>query len=124
MEKPATSEHQKTTKNLAIKLEKCEFAKPIITWLGYKITQTGITPTVKKSDSILNLKPPNTLNQLRSLMGSIHQLIKFIPNLANLLDPIRPLLKKENITNIKIQWLNSHAIALEKIKAEISKKTF
>ena len=81
--------------NLAIKLENCEFAKPTITWLRYKITQTGITPTVKKTDSILNLKSPNTLKQLRSLMGSIHQLKKFIPNLASLLDHIRPLLKKK-----------------------------
>ena len=33
--------------HLAIKLEKCDFARPNITWLVYKITQTGITPTVK-----------------------------------------------------------------------------
>ena len=109
--------------NLAIKLEKCEIAKPSITWIGYKLTQTGLSPTVKKTDSIMNLKPPNTIKQLRSLMGSIHQLIKFIPNLANLLNPIRPLLKKENITNNKIRWKESHTSALEKIKAEISKIT-
>ena len=106
--------------NLAIKLEKCEFAKPKIT-LGYKVTQTGISPTIKKTDSILNFKSPITLKQLRSLMGSIHQLIKFLPNLASLLDPIRPLLKKENITNNKIQWLIPHKTDLEKIKEEISK---
>ena len=104
--------------NLEIKLEKCEIAKPTKTWLGYKITQTGISPTVKKTDSILNLKPPNTLKHLRSLMSSIRQLIKFIPNLASLLDPIRPLLNKENITNNKLQWLNSHTTALDKIKAQ------
>ena len=107
--------------NLAIKLEKCELAKSSITWLGYKIPQSGISPTVKKTDSIMNLKPPNTLKQLRSLMGSIHQLIKFIPNLASLLNPIRPLLKKENITNNKIRWEERHTTALDKIKAEISK---
>ena len=109
--------------NLAIKLEKCEFAKSSIIWLGYKIAQSGISPTVKKMDSILNLKPPNTLKQLRSLMGSIHQLIKIIPYLANLLNPIRPLLKKGNIINNKIRWEDSHTTALDKIKAEISKIT-
>ena len=109
--------------NLAIKLEKCEFAKTTITWLGYKITQSGTSPTIKKTDSILNLKPPNTLKQLRSLMGSVHQLIKFIPNLANLLNPIRPLLKKDNITNNKIRWEDYHTTALNKIKAEISNIT-
>ena len=35
--------------NLAIKLEKCEFAKTNITWLGYDITQTGISPNAKKT---------------------------------------------------------------------------
>ena len=45
------------------------------------------------------------------------------PNLASLVDPIRQLLKKENITNNKIQRLNSHTITLEKIKAEIPKIT-
>ena len=56
-------------------------------------------------------------------MGSIHQLIKFIHNLANLLNPIRPLLKKENMTNNKIRWEDSHTTAVDKIKAEISKIT-
>ena len=56
-------------------------------------------------------------------MCLIHQLIKIIPNLASLLDPIRPLRKKENITNNKVQWLDSHTTALNKIKAEISKIT-
>ena len=56
-------------------------------------------------------------------MGSIRQLIKFILNLANLLNPIIPLLKKENITNNKIRWEEIHTTALDKIKAEISKIT-
>ena len=83
----------------------------------------GNIPNHKKTDSILNLKPPNTLKQLRSHMGSIHQLIKFIPNLANLLKPIRPLLKKENIRNNKIRWEETHTAALDKIKSKISKIT-
>ena len=109
--------------NLAIKLEKCKFAKQNITWLGYNITQSGISPNDKKTDSIKSLEPPKTLKQLRSLMGSIHQLIKFIPNLASLLDPIRPLLKKENIVNNKIKWSNEHTDALNNIKNKISKIT-
>ena len=40
-----------------------------------------------------------------------------------MLNPIRPLLKKENIINNKIRWEDSHTTALDKIKAEISKIT-
>ena len=42
--------HQLDKENLAIKLQKCEFAKKEITWLGFQITPTGITPTKRKCD--------------------------------------------------------------------------
>ena len=74
--------------NLAIKLQKCEFAKKQITWLGYKITPTGITPTKKNCKSINKLETPKTLKQLRSFMGCIHHLIKFTPRLAELSEPL------------------------------------
>ena len=48
---------------------------------------------------------------------------KIYPKLASLLNPIRPLLKKENITNNKIRWEETHTAALDKIKAEKSKIT-
>ena len=44
-------------------------------------------------------KSPTTLKHLRSLLGSVHQLIKFIPNLANLLNLIRPKLKNRKKIN-------------------------
>ena len=78
--------------NLAISLHKCEFGLNEITWLGYKINAEGIKPTKRKTDAIIQLDNPKTPKQLRSFMGSIHHLIKFIPKLATLSAPIRPLL--------------------------------
>ena len=80
--------------NLAISWQKCEFGLTEITWLGYKINSEGITPTKRKTDAIIQLENPNTLKQLRSFMGSIHHLVKFIPNLAALSAPLRPLQTK------------------------------
>ena len=39
---------QLDNENLAIKIEKCEFGKSNKTWLGYKITQSGIHPLPSK----------------------------------------------------------------------------
>ena len=78
--------------NLAISFHKCEFGLNEITWLGYKINAEGIKPTRRKTDAIIQLDNPKTPKQLRSFMGSIHHLIKFIPKLATLSAPIRPLL--------------------------------
>ena len=69
---------------LAISLQKCEFAKSTIEWLGFKITPHGVTPLISKTEALQKLDPPKTLKQLRSLMGSIHHLTKFIPNLAEM----------------------------------------
>ena len=39
---------------LAIKLQKCEFAKNMIEWLGFTITPSGITPLIKKQKPLRN----------------------------------------------------------------------
>ena len=56
--------------NLRINLPKCHFAKQEISWLGYKITQSGTSLLKTKTSSILSLQPPNTLKKLRSFLLS------------------------------------------------------
>ena len=82
--------------NLALKISKCEFFQPSVNWLGHNLSAEGIIPKITKSEAIANLQTPKSLKQLRSFMGSINQLFKFIPNAANLTDKLRPLLKEEN----------------------------
>ena len=83
--------------NLVIKFLKSEFAKPNLTWLGFKIPRNGIIPTRKKFGAIAKLDIPKTLKQLRSFIGCINHLIKFTPNLARLSETLRPLLSKSNL---------------------------
>ena len=53
-------------------------------------------------------------------MGCIHQLIKFVPNLAQLSEPLRPLLSKAHIKpQNKLDWKETHTEAFNKIKTEI-----
>ena len=55
-------------------------------------------------------------------MGSIHHLIKFIPNLAEISKPIRPLLKKENVlASNKLKWEDKHTKTFKNIKSQIAK---
>ena len=105
---------------LAINLQKCEFAKPNIEWLGFNITPSGITPLITKTEAITKLDNPKTLKQLRSFLGSVHHLTKFIPNLAELSEPLRPLLKKNpEEKNNKLDWKDQHSTAFDNIKEKI-----
>ena len=90
--------------NLRISLPKCHFGKLEIDCLGYHISQSGILPLESKTAAILSLQPPKTLRKLRSFLGSVHYIGKFIPNLAQISHPLRPLLKKSS----KFIWRAEH----------------
>ena len=80
--------------NLRITLQKFHFKKSEIEWLGYKFTQNGISPLESKTTAILTIPPQTTLKRLRFSLGSVHYIGRFIPDLAQLCHPLRPLLKK------------------------------
>ena len=90
--------------NIRIKPSKCNFGKLEIDWLGYHISQSVISPLESKTTAILALEAPKTLKKLRSFLGSVHYIGKFIPNRAQISHPLRPLLKK----NSKFIWTEEH----------------
>ena len=105
--------------NLRINLQKCYFAKTENEWLGYKFIQTGISPLESKTAAILTMPPPTTLKRLRSFLGSVHYIGKFIPHLAQLCHPLRPLLKK----SVKFIWTEEHTKHFNLIKEKIANST-
>ena len=70
--------------------------------------------------AFINLKPPNTLKKVRSFLRSVHHFIRFIPNLAKLCRPLRPLLE---IITEKYTWTNDQNILFEKVKNQIAQAT-
>ncbi len=105
--------------NVGLNIEKCQYMKEQIQWLGFELTQTGTRPLESEIESIMNMKEPKTLKQLRGLMGSAHQLIKFIPKLATLCTPFRPLLKSTS----KYKWGTEQDQAFGKLKQAIKEVT-
>ena len=69
------------TEGWALKFSKCEFSVNQLTWLGYVINENGYSPKFSKIDAIQSLKPPRTLKQFRSFMGTLNHLQRFIPDL-------------------------------------------
>ena len=63
--------------NLALKLAKCEFFQTEVNWLGHKLTPSGITPKVTKTEAILNLQHPKLLKQLLWVSWIIYQETRF-----------------------------------------------
>ena len=80
----------------ALKLSKCEFSKTKLIWLGFEIDETEVRPKHSKIEAVMALQPPKSLKQLRSFMGILNHMSRFIPNLQKHTEPLRPSLKADN----------------------------
>ena len=65
-----------------------------IKWLGHEIDENGIKPNEEKIEAIQKLKPPENTKELKSFLGAIQYMAKFLPKLSEQTDRLRNLLKK------------------------------
>ena len=103
--------HKLDAENMAISLDMSKFGCKQEEWLGYVINKDGTSPMQKKTEAIVQLSHPKTFKQLKSFMGSIHNLNNFIPNLAQLCTPLRSLLSSEN--KFYFTWDDTHEKAFK-----------
>ena len=64
-----------------LKLSICEFSVNKLVWLGYEIDESGYAPKFSKIEAIKSLMLPKAFKQLRSIMGTLNHLHRFIPEL-------------------------------------------
>uniref|UniRef100_A0A3B3CEF0 Gypsy retrotransposon integrase-like protein 1 n=1 Tax=Oryzias melastigma TaxID=30732 RepID=A0A3B3CEF0_ORYME len=81
---------------ISLNVEKCDLSKQEVTFLGHVITTNGISPDPSKTEAVRKMKEPTNVSELRSFLGTVNQLGKFIPQLAERDKPLRDLLSKKN----------------------------
>ena len=79
-----------------VKLGKSAFCKSEIELLGYLIDAEGIRANQGRVASITNYPPPRNVKQLRRFLGMCLYQSRFVLNYAQLVDPLRHILKKGN----------------------------
>ena len=113
IEKLTKSLNKLDDEKMAISVDKGKFGCKEVGWLGFVINEYGTTPMQKKTDAIINLSYPKTFKRLKTFMGSIHDLNKFIPNFAQLCNPLRPQLSMINKFNF--HWSEEDGKAFKNI---------
>ena len=81
--------------NLQLKVGKCIITQDSIEWLGFKLTRTGISPIITKSQGISERLRSTNLKQLRLFLGAVNRIDNFIPSLASISFSFRSILKKD-----------------------------
>ena len=78
----------------------------------HEIDENGIKSNEEKVEAILRLKPPENTKELKSFLGAIQYMAKFLPKLSERTDKLRKLLKKNEPWN----WEEEQQKNFEKIK--------
>ena len=86
--------------NLKLNLDKCHIRKAGVSYIGHCLTKEGLKPDPEKIRAVQEMQRPQNLKELRTFLGFMQYLAKFMPNMANVSAPLRQLLEK----NIEWHW--------------------
>ena len=95
---------------------KSEFFKTETEWIGHKIDQNGIRPLQDKLMAIKELKQRKNEKELKSFLGAIQYLSKYMNNLYAQTDGLEQLLKNDN----EWIWTDEHTKSFENLKQKIT----
>jgi hypothetical protein len=102
-------------------VRKCVFVARSAQFLGFVVAADGVRIDQARQDAIAALAAPNTVGQVRSLLGCLGYLRRFVPHFAELSRPITALLAGGNAlrSSARIVWTAEANAALTKIKAAL-----
>ncbi|XP_053690472.1 uncharacterized protein K02A2.6-like [Sabethes cyaneus] len=104
--------------NVKLNDAKCLYGVSELKFLGHILSSNGIRPATDKLESIRNFREPCSKEEIRSFLGLVNYVGKFIPNLATLTDPLRQLTKQQ-----KFVWNREHQKAFDDLKLSMVNPT-
>lgn len=109
---------------ITLKIEKCEFGKETINFLGYNVSMDGIKPTEDRIKAISNYPKPKTIAELRRFLGIINFYRSCLPHQAELQAELNKYLhnRKRN-DKTPIEWTTQADKAFEKCRQSILEAT-
>lgn len=79
----------------ALNISKCKFLRREIEFLGYIITENGLTLSSRHTEAVKNYKQPKDRLQLQRFLGLTNYFRRFIKDYACKVRPLQNLLKKD-----------------------------
>uniref|UniRef100_A0A2N9G772 Integrase catalytic domain-containing protein n=1 Tax=Fagus sylvatica TaxID=28930 RepID=A0A2N9G772_FAGSY len=96
---------------------KCAFGVSAGKFLGFLVHQRGIDVDPARASAIATMKPPTTHKELKSFLGKLSYIRRFIPGLAAVTSTFAPLLKK----GAPFHWSTECQEAFEKVQDIMTK---
>jgi hypothetical protein len=105
--------------NLQLQLSKCVFAQSQVQYLGYTISEEGITASPDKTSAVRQYPTPRSVKDVRSISGLASFYRRLVPNFADMAKPLTQLIKKD----VAFIWGERQQKAFEKLKEVLCSDT-
>ena len=93
--------------NLTLSAKKCKFAAKKVSYCGFIVDEDGIHADPKSCEAIREMKVPTNLKTLRAFLGACSWWRRFIPHFAKIVEPLRPLMKKDGWATMNTAQLSA-----------------
>ncbi|CAI7884185.1 unnamed protein product [Closterium sp. NIES-54] len=97
---------------LLMKASMCEFLQDSLEFLGHIISSKGVEICQKKIATIQAWHAPTNLTELRSFLGFVNYVHRFVPDMAKLTTPLTDLLRK----GVEYTWGEKEQAAFSALK--------
>ena len=77
--------------NLQVNFSKCSFFQKQVSFLGHIITPNGHSPQPDRLQQLKNIELPKTTTEMRSFLGTLHFVHKYVPHCSELTAPFASL---------------------------------
>ena len=106
------------TAGLTLQPSKIYFGPKEAQYLGHVLFADGIRMGEDRIKAIIDLKTPTTIKKLRSALGTVNFVRKFIQNLAPIIEPLVALTRKSvaNLQTLRNHWRPGQDATFIKVK--------
>ena len=98
--------------NLKFNAKKCRIRQEEVPYVGHVLSKDGLKPDPEKIRAVQEMKPPQNTKELKTFLGFIQYLGKFMPNVATVSAPLTELLEK----SIAWHWDQEQEASFERLK--------
>lgn len=102
--------------NITLNKAKCKFGVTEIEFYGHILSAKGIKPKHDKLKAVKEFRAPTNAEEVRSFLGLVNYVGKFIPNLATISEPLRKLTKKD----AHFMWQKEQQVAFDVLKQKLT----
>ncbi len=106
---------------LVLNLEKCQFGREEVDFLGHRISAQGVEPLSSHLSAIQEFGRPADIKALQSFLGLVNFYRRFIPGAARILLPLTNALRGGK--RAKLLWTADMDTAFQQAKAAVCQAT-